>query len=50
MEVSDPQSVSYEIWDVHVLEGFKSLTLIKFDACSDPYEQVASINTQMVII
>lgn len=33
-----------------VPEGFKPPSLAKFDGRSDPCEQVASINTQMVII
>lgn len=30
--------------------GFKPTSLAKFDGCSDPYEHIISINTQMAII
>lgn len=40
----------YKIWGTHVLEVWKPHSLAKFDKCSDLYEHVASINTQMAII
>ena len=50
MEVLDPYPFSYEIWEAYVPKGFKPTSLAKFDGHSDPYEHVASINTQMVIM
>lgn len=35
---------------MHVHEGFKPPSLVKFDDLSDPYEHVTSINTHMIII
>lgn len=50
MEVLDPYSLLDEIWEVPIPEGFKPLSLAKFDGRGDPYEHVAFMNTQMAII
>lgn len=50
METLDPHQVSDSIWGELVPEGFKSPSLAKFNGPSDPYEHVAFINTQLVIV
>lgn len=50
MELLDSLPLSNEIWGSLDPEGFKPLSLIKFDGRRDPYEHVSSINTQMAIV
>lgn len=50
LEVLDPQPLSNEIWETLVSQSFKPPSLANFDEHNDPYEHMASINTQMIII
>lgn len=46
----DSQPLSKEIYGAPLLENFKMSSLGKFKGISDPYEHIATINTQMKII
>jgi len=46
----EPQPLSIEIWNVPVLEGFKSPSLPSFDGMGDPVEHITSFNTRMAVI
>lgn len=50
MEALDPQSLSDVIWEAQVLEGIKSPSFARSDGRTDPYEHVASIYSEMVIV
>lgn len=50
VELLYPHPLSDEIREPLIAEGFKPLSLAKFNGCNDPYEHVASINMQMTII
>lgn len=50
LEVLNPKTLSNTMWEAPILNNFKLPSLAKFDGHNDPYEHVASINTQMAII